>query len=109
MRADEREIARRLYTPPASDLIKDLTDLGDGLAEELLNRLPQADGIKTIGRTSSFLLAAHDLTISEIAGKLKAELLVEGNIRMQGVPVLSCVSLLDPLSCHPHRAVTASA
>ena len=50
MRADEREIARRLYTPPASDLIKNLTDLGDGLAGQFaaLQRSPTAPGCEQL-------------------------------------------------------------
>ena len=50
MRAAEREIARRLYTPPASVLIKDLTDLGDGLAGQFaaLRRSPTASGCEQL-------------------------------------------------------------
>ena len=50
MKADEREIARRLYTPPASDLIKNLTDLGDGLSGQFaaLQRSPTASGCEQL-------------------------------------------------------------
>ena len=50
MKPDERERARRLYTPPASDLIKNLTDLGDGLAGQfaVLQRSPTAPGCEQL-------------------------------------------------------------
>ena len=50
MKADESERARRLYTPPVADLLRDLTDLGDGLAGQFaaLQRSPTASGCEQL-------------------------------------------------------------
>jgi TolB-like protein len=112
---DTRSSDPVLAVLPFRDLSADqsLTYLGDGLAEELLSRLAQIDGIKTIGRSSSFLLANQDLAAAEIAMKLKADLIVEGTIRRQGDQLVISINLIEPLSgqnqwTNSFQAVTAN-
>jgi serine/threonine-protein kinase len=56
----------------------------DGLAEEILNALARVDGLRVIGRTSSFSFkgSAHDLRT--IGRKLGVSAVMEGSVRKQG-------------------------
>jgi hypothetical protein len=61
MNPDERERARRLYTPPASDLLKDLTDLG-GMA--WLGSLPRSSEALQPQDASNWLPTCTALRVS---------------------------------------------
>ena len=66
MKTDEREIAWRLYTPPASALLKDLTNLGDGLAGQFATLQPSptapalSGALRVVMRIRQGLLAEED-------------------------------------------------
>lgn len=55
---------------------------GDGIAEEVLNLLAQATGLKVIARTSSFSLKERaDLDVPAIADRLGVQYVLEGSVR----------------------------
>jgi len=57
---------------------------GDGLAEEIINVLAQAPGMKVAGRTSSFFFRGKDVEFGEIGKRLNVEHILEGSIRKAG-------------------------
>ena len=57
---------------------------GDGLAEEIINALAQAPGLKVAGRTSSFFFRGKDVEFGEIGRRLNVEHLLEGSVRTAG-------------------------
>jgi TolB-like protein/Tfp pilus assembly protein PilF len=58
--------------------------MSDGLAEELLNLLAQAPGLKVIARTSSFAFKGKAVDIAEIAKRLNVAHVLEGSVRKSG-------------------------
>ena len=63
---------------------RDLEYFGDGIAEEILNSLAQVQGLKVIGRTSSFSFKGKPDDLRAIGQKLNAEAILEGSIRKDG-------------------------
>ncbi len=57
---------------------------GDGLAEEVINALAQAPGLRVAGRTSSFFFRGKDLEFGEIGRRLNVTHILEGSIRRAG-------------------------
>lgn len=55
--------------------------LGDGLAEELSNRLARVTGLRVAARTSTFAFKGKQLDVSEIAGRLGVSYVIEGSVR----------------------------
>jgi TolB-like protein len=58
--------------------------LGDGIAEEVLNRLAQSKDLRVISRTSSFSFRGKPLDVREIASKLDVDHVLEGSVRRSG-------------------------
>ncbi len=56
----------------------------DGLSEELLNMLSKVPELRVAARTSSFSFKDQDVTIAEIADKLKVAHVLEGSVRKSG-------------------------
>ena len=63
---------------------KDQGYLADGISEEILNRLANAEGLRVIARTSSFSLRDPSLNVAQIARKLDVSHVLEGSIRRSG-------------------------
>ena len=63
---------------------KDQEYLGDGLAEEILNQLTQVQGLRLVGRTSSFSFKGKDADLRAIGSKLGVAHLLEGSVRKSG-------------------------
>lgn len=63
---------------------KDQGYFGDGIAEEILNRLAQSNEVRVIARTSSFALRDETLGIPAIARKLDVSHVLEGSVRKSG-------------------------
>ena len=63
---------------------KDQEYFADGVAEEILNGLTQVDGLRVIGRTSSFSFKGTRRTIEEIGRELTVVTLLEGSVRKSG-------------------------
>jgi TolB-like protein/tetratricopeptide (TPR) repeat protein len=63
---------------------KDQEYMSDGIAEQLLDLLAQAPGLKVIARTSSFAFKGKSVEIVEIAKKLGVANVLEGSVRTSG-------------------------
>ena len=63
---------------------KDNVFFSDGLSEEILNSLARIDGLRVIGRTSSFQFKGKDVDSSTIGGRLGVANLLEGSVRREG-------------------------
>jgi TolB-like protein/tetratricopeptide (TPR) repeat protein len=69
--------------------------LGDGLAEELLDRLARSPGLKVAARTSSFAFRDHAGDIRDVARQLNVRWVVEGSLRKSGGRVRVTAQLID--------------
>ena len=56
----------------------------DGLAEQLLNDLARVEGIKVIGRTSSFAFKGRNMDLRAIGRELGVAHILEGSVRKAG-------------------------
>jgi TolB-like protein/Tfp pilus assembly protein PilF len=63
---------------------KDQEYFADGISEEILNTLARLDGLKVVGRTSSFSFKGKGEAAAVIAGKLQVAHLLEGSVRRDG-------------------------
>jgi serine/threonine-protein kinase len=67
----------------------------DGVAEEILNALAQVNGLKVIGRTSSFSFKGKADGLRAIGQKLGASTLLEGSVRKEGSRLLVTAKLVQ--------------
>ncbi len=67
----------------------------DGIAEEILNALAQVEGLRVIGRTSSFAMKGKSEDLRAIGEKLNAANLLEGSVRKSGPRVRITAQLVD--------------
>ena len=67
----------------------------DGVSEELLNLLAQADGLKVASRTSSFYFKGKDVDIPQIAERLNVRHVLEGSVRQSGNLIRITAQLID--------------
>ena len=63
---------------------RDQQYLGDGLAEEILDKLNRSKDLRVIARTSSFWFRGKDADIAEIGRKLGVTHVLEGSVRRSG-------------------------
>ena len=63
---------------------QDQAYLGDGFAEEILDKLNQSKDLRVIARTSSFTFRGKDADIAEIARRLQVTHVLEGSVRRLG-------------------------
>jgi serine/threonine protein kinase/TolB-like protein/Flp pilus assembly protein TadD len=63
---------------------KDQEYLSDGLAEEILNVLTRVEGLRVVGRTSSFYYKGKNVEPAEIGRRLAVTSLLEGSVRRDG-------------------------
>ena len=63
---------------------KDNVYFSDGLSEEILNSLARIDGLRVIGRTSSFQFKGKDVDSRTIGARLGVANLLEGSVRREG-------------------------
>jgi TolB-like protein/Flp pilus assembly protein TadD len=66
----------------------------DGVAEEIRNALAQVDGLKVIGRTSSFSFKGKTDDLKTIGQKLGVENVLEGSLRRDGNTVRITAQLI---------------
>jgi TolB-like protein/tetratricopeptide (TPR) repeat protein len=74
---------------------RDQEFLSDGIAEEILNALAQVEGLRVIGRTSSFSFKGRSDDLATIAQKLRVTRLLEGSVRREGSHVRITAQLVD--------------
>jgi TolB-like protein/DNA-binding winged helix-turn-helix (wHTH) protein/Tfp pilus assembly protein PilF len=68
---------------------------GEGLADEILNRLSAVEGLRVVARTSSFAARASTDDVRSIGERLAVAHLVEGTVRRDGDRVRIRVQLVD--------------
>jgi TolB-like protein/Tfp pilus assembly protein PilF len=74
---------------------KDQEYFSDGIAEEILNALAQVDGLRVIGRTSSFSMKGRNEDLRTIGQRLGATNLLEGSVRKSGARVRINAQLVE--------------
>jgi serine/threonine protein kinase/tetratricopeptide (TPR) repeat protein len=74
---------------------KDQGYFSDGIAEEILNELAQVDGLRVIGRTSSFAMRDKTQDLRSMAQQLAATHLLEGSVRKAGSRVRITAQLIE--------------
>ena len=67
----------------------------DGITEEILNALAQLDGLRVIGRTSSFAMKGKNEDLRSIGAQLGAGHLLEGSVRKAGARVRITAQLIE--------------
>jgi TolB-like protein/DNA-binding winged helix-turn-helix (wHTH) protein/Tfp pilus assembly protein PilF len=68
---------------------------GDGLADELLDRLAKIPQLRVAGRTSSFSFRNKDADVAEIGRKLGVRNVLEGSVRRSGDRMRITVQLIN--------------
>src|SRR5207244_3079110 len=87
----DRSIAVLPFTD--SSEAKDQKYLCDGISEEILHTLAQVDGLRVVGRTSSFSLKGKNT--KEVGEKLNVGNVLEGSLQRQGNRVRVTAELID--------------
>lgn len=90
-------VANSVAVLPFADMseAQDQEYFGDGMAEEILNRLAKSGGLRVISRTSSFSFRGADLDIPSIAAKLDVSHVLEGSVRRAGDNVRITAQLIS--------------
>jgi len=103
---------RRSFRPPESTLTspppsiavlpfadmspgKDQEYFSDGIAEEILNALAHVEGLRVIGRTSSFSFKGKNARLADIGRELRVGAVLEGGVRKEGGRVRITAQLLN--------------
>ena len=94
---DSAEIEPSIAILPFVDLSPegDQGYFSDGISEELLNLLVRVEGLKVASRTSSFAYRGGKHSISEIAGELNVNHVLEGSVRKSDTRVRITAQLID--------------
>ena len=71
---------------------------GDGIAEELLNRLAHVPQLRVISRSSAFSFKGTDIDIPTIARKLNVAHILEGSVRWSGDRIRITDQLIEAAS-----------
>jgi len=74
---------------------KDQEYFSDGMAEEILNTLAHVDGLRVIGRTSSFYFKGRNEDLTSISRKLAVGAILEGSVRKDANRVRVTAQLID--------------
>jgi TolB-like protein/tetratricopeptide (TPR) repeat protein len=88
-----RSVAVLPFAGTAGEAAQD--PLGDGIAEELLNRLTQLEDLKVPARTSSFAFRDRSTDVRSIGRELSVQAVIEGTVRREGDRVRVNVQLID--------------
>jgi TolB-like protein/tetratricopeptide (TPR) repeat protein/DNA-binding winged helix-turn-helix (wHTH) protein len=88
---------RSIAVLPFDNLSGDPADryVGDGLAEELSNRLTRVPDLQVASRTSAFAVTGQQLSIEQIATELGVRYVIEGSVRRSGDTLLVTSQLID--------------
>jgi serine/threonine-protein kinase len=89
----DRSIAVLPFVNLSSD--KEQEYFSDGIAEEILNALTQVEGLRVIGRTSSFAMKGKSDDLRTIGQRLGATTLLEGSVRKAGSRVRITAQLVE--------------
>lgn len=89
----ERSVAVLPFANASGDTKQDY--FSDGLSEQLISGLTQIDGLRVIGKTSSFQFRGSKAGPAEIGAKLGAAHLIEGSVLRDGQRLRVVVNLVD--------------
>src|SRR5439155_470891 len=67
----------------------------DGISEEILHALAKVDGLRVVGRTSSFSFKGKSVNAREVGEKLNVENVLEGSLRREGNRVRITAELVN--------------
>jgi len=67
----------------------------DGLSEEIMNALGRLQGLRVLGRTSSFAFKGHNEDVRKIAATLGVSHVLEGSVRRDGDKLRITAQLVD--------------
>jgi serine/threonine protein kinase len=70
----------------------------DGMSEEILNALAKIDGLRVVGRTSSFSFKGKNANVNEVGKKLNVANVLEGTLRREGNRVRVTAELINTRS-----------
>src|SRR6266513_1603224 len=74
---------------------KDQEYFCDGISEEILDALAKVDGLRVVGRTSSFSFKGENANVSEVGKKLNVTNVLEGSLRREGDRVRITAELVN--------------
>ncbi len=74
---------------------KDQEYLCDGTSEEILHALAKVEGLRVVGRTSSFSFKGKSVNVSEVGKKLNVQNVLEGSLRREGNRVRITAELIN--------------
>jgi serine/threonine-protein kinase len=74
---------------------KDQEYFCDGISEEILDALAKVDGLRVVGRTSSFSFKGKNANASEVGNKLNVANVLEGSLRREGNRVRITAELVN--------------
>jgi adenylate cyclase len=77
---------------------KDQEYFCDGISEEILYALAKIDGLRVVGRTSSFSFKGKRANVGEVGKKLNVQNVLEGTLRRDGNRVRITAQLIDTRS-----------
>jgi eukaryotic-like serine/threonine-protein kinase len=77
---------------------KDQEYFCDGMSEEILEALAKVDGLRVVGRTSSFSFKGKSVNAREVGEKLNVENVLEGSLRREGNRVRVTAELINARS-----------
>jgi len=77
---------------------KDQEYFCDGISEEILDALAKVDGLRVVGRTSSFSFKGKNANVSEVGKKLNVATVLEGTLRREGNRVRVTAELINTRS-----------
>jgi TolB-like protein/tRNA A-37 threonylcarbamoyl transferase component Bud32 len=80
---------------------KDQEYFCDGISEEILQALAKIDGLRVVGRTSSFSFKGKHVNASEVGKKLNVQNVLEGSLQREGDRVRINAQLIDTRSGFP--------
>lgn len=95
-RASSEQVAASIAVLPFADMSAggDQGYFSDGIAEEILDNLAQVDGLRVIGRTSSFSFKSKGEDLRAIGEKLGVAHVLEGSVRREGTRVRITAQLI---------------
>jgi serine/threonine-protein kinase len=67
----------------------------DGISEEILHALAKIDGLRVVGRTSSFSFKGKGVSASEVGKKLNVQNVLEGSLQRDGDRIRINAQLID--------------
>src|SRR5438067_2483277 len=74
---------------------KDQEYFCDGISEEILDGLARVDGLRVVGRTSSFSFKGKNANVSEVGKQLNVASVLEGTLRREGNRVRITAELVN--------------